>query len=160
MSNMENPNKKMMIFNNKEELIEQVVLQFIQGVQTRIAGIIESGTDYFPTMEKIIDSFPVFVDRINSRTIQDIFLEYPGIEEQVYKRRMELTGRLVDFFKSGIDQGYLKSSLQPELILQMYQAFILYFIRFGSQNGDYSRKLKTAFQSLLYGIAGDRLAPD
>lgn len=141
---------------SKEELIEQVVLQYIQGVQARIAGIIESESDYFSAMEKIINSFPLFLDQVNSGKFREIFLEYPGIEEQVYGRRMELTASLVAFFKSGIDEGYLKRGLQPEMVLQMYQALVLYFIKSGLPDGDYSGQLKTAFHSLLYGIAAVR----
>jgi AcrR family transcriptional regulator len=144
------------VIPSKEELVEQVVMQFIEGVQERIGAIIDSGTDYFSTMERIIESFPLFLDRINSRVFKDIFLEYPGIEEQVYKRRAELTTRLAAFFKTGIERGYLKSGLQPELVLEMYQALVLYFIKSGPQDGGYSARIKTAFHALLYGIAAVR----
>jgi len=144
---------------SKEQLIEEVVLRFVQDVQGRISQIIESEPDYFTAMEKIIGNFPLFVDRLNSKIMSDIFLEYPEIEEHVYQRRDELTARLVSFFKSGIDRGYLRKDVRPELVLQMFQAFVLYFIRFASHEKDYSGRMKSAFQCLLYGIASSRRPP-
>ena len=143
--------------SSKENVVEQVVIRFIQSVQDRIADCIASEPDYYAAMMKVIEIFPLLLDRLTSRTMQEIFLEYPNIEREVYNRREELTDRLIDFFRSGIEKGYLKSNLQPELVLQMYQAFVLYFIRFAPSDGDdHPARIGKAFHSLLYGIVSER----
>lgn len=140
------------IVASKEELVERIVIDFIGGVQANVSAIIEQGGEYLLVLEKIIESFPSFLDRMHSKAVQDIFLEYPAIEERVYARRAELTEGLLAYLKTGIDRHHLKSDLDPNLVLETFQAIVLYFIRFSPRNEDFSGRIAASFRCVLHGI--------
>jgi len=92
------------------------------------------------------------VNSINVKSMQEIFIEYPRIEQTLYSHRAEITADLISFFRSGVEQGYLKRGLDPVFIVEMLQSFVLYFIRFDSSQTRPSLKIKTAIDCLLQGI--------
>jgi AcrR family transcriptional regulator len=148
------------IIPSKEELVERIVMDFISGVQANVSNMIEQGGsnmiaqggDYIPVLEKIVEAFPSFLDRMHSKAMQEIFLEYPAVEERVYARRAELTAALLAYLETGIDTGHLKGDLDPNVVLELFQAIILYFIRFSSGDEELSRKLAASFRCVLHGI--------
>ena len=144
------------IITSKEELVESVVLGFIRGVQERIGEIAAKEDDFFAAMEKLVTEFPLMVNSINSRSMQEVFLEYPSIERHVYEQREELTGEVQAFFERGIQNGFLRSDVDASFILQLFQAVVLYFIRFEDTGDTYSEKFRLAFHCLIHGIQGER----
>jgi AcrR family transcriptional regulator len=140
------------IIPSKEKLIEGIVMDIIQNIQADISKIIEQGGEYTSVIERIIASNPLFMDKMFSKTMQDIILEYPAIEKRLYMSRAELTERLVSFIQAGIEKGYLRHDLDPNLILELFQAVLFYFVRFNPKDGDYSNKMRAAFNCILQGI--------
>jgi AcrR family transcriptional regulator len=144
------------IIVSKEELIEKVVLGFIRSVQERIGEIVEAEGDFYNAMEKLVSEFPLLVNSMNSRSMQEIFLEYPLIEKRVFEQRDELTVEVQAFFQRGIRSGFIRGDLEPAFILQLFQAVVMYFIRFDDRGNKHSEKFRMAFDCLINGIRGDR----
>jgi len=144
------------IIVSKEELIEKIVLGFIRSVQERIGEILAAEGDFSSAMEKLVSEFPLLVNSMSSRSMQEIFLEYPSIEKRVFEQRDELTGELQAFFKRGIRNGFIRRDVDPAFILQLFQAVVMYFIRFDDRGNKHSEKFRLAFDCLINGIRGNR----
>jgi AcrR family transcriptional regulator len=140
------------IVPSKERLVGDIVIEFIRGVQKGIADLIAEGGDYPSVLERIVTRFPSFLDTMHSRTMRDIFLEYPAIENEVHARRAELTESLALYLGAGVDSGYLRDDVDPEFILQLFQAVVFYFVRFAEKSEDYSDKIGLALRCVLHGI--------
>ena len=84
--------------------------------------------------------------------MQEIFLEYPSIEQKIKKHNDEVTTQIISFFGDGIEKGILRNDISPVFIFEMLQAQVLYFINSGTTGAELTTKLKTGFNCLLYGI--------
>ena len=143
------------IVPNKEKMVEQVMLRFINSVQQKLSNVFREGKDFKQTISDMADLFPQLVSGTNSVIIQEIFLEYPAMEEKLISRRSKITAGLIAFLQKGVQQGQLQKDLEPAFIIEMLQAFVLYFIRSDPTGAQSPAKIRAAVHCLLHGILRD-----
>lgn len=140
------------IISSKEEFIKKVILNSVHQIQGQMIDIIETDIAYLEKMERMMSFFPELLGMVSSGTLQEVFLEYPDIQEAVLQHRDEMTNRIISFIGQGIANGNLRSGLQPEFVFQMLQAVVVYFVRSSPQGDILQQNLKQAFNYLLNGI--------
>lgn len=143
------------IVPNKEALVEQVMLKFINSVQENLSAVLKESKNFKQSISDMADLFPQLVSGTNSGIIQEIFLEYPAIEEKLIKQRSKITAGLIAFLQKGVKQGQLRKDLEPAFIIEMLQAFVLYFIKSDPTGAQSPAKIKAAVHCLLHGILRD-----
>lgn len=85
---------------NKENLIENVLLNYIKETQGNLNRLLLESTDFHQGMIQVIEVYPSMVVQLNSDLLQDIFLQYPNIEKSVIKERDKLTKELKQFISN------------------------------------------------------------
>lgn len=140
------------IIPNKKKFIEQILIAHIQTVQKKIEQTINGSNDYLANIEEIIHEFPKYAMEIPSTTLNEIFLEYPSIENKVIQQRQELTQRIATYLQKGIDQGIIRPNISADMTIQMFQAMLLYFIKNHDDNEDFIKKIQISFTTILTGI--------
>jgi len=143
------------IVPNKEKLVEQVMLKFIDSVQKNLSVVLKEGKSFNQSISDMADLFPQLVSGTNSGIIQEIFLEYPAIEEKLVSQRSKITSGLIAFLQKGAKQGHVRKGLEPAFIIEMLQAFVLYFIKSDPTGVQSPAKIRAAVHCLLYGILRD-----
>ncbi|OGP52889.1 MAG: hypothetical protein A2Y65_05910 [Deltaproteobacteria bacterium RBG_13_52_11] len=140
------------IVSSKEDLVLKVVINYVQATQAQLVALIEHEPDYLTALEKMIVIFPALVGGHATNAFQDVFNEYPSVEESVYSHRDMLTNKVIGFLETGISRGILRSDLQADFIFSMLQALILYFMKSTNHGSELSERLSLAFRCLLEGI--------
>jgi len=138
--------------SSKEDLVEKVIVEYVQGIQSKMVAIIDNEPDYLTALDRMAEHFSEVVGGPHINILQEVFMDYPSIEETVYRHRDELTVRIIRFLEEGINKGILRSDLEPGLIFQMLQALVLYFARSTSEGPELRGKLKLAFKCLINGV--------
>jgi AcrR family transcriptional regulator len=139
------------IYPSKEAIVESVVLDSIRSIQNKLHSIIEAGTDFRSTLEKIMSEYPDIQKKFAINVYKAVYLEFPKIEDKVLTLREELTASLLKYLREGISTGILRKEAEPEIVLQILQAIVIYFIKSDSEGG-YDKKLRIAFLLILRGI--------
>lgn len=140
------------IINSKEELIEKVIIGYIHSVQSRLAEIISNEENYLTALEKMSAEFPHMLNSLYADSMQEIFLEYPSIEKQVWEHQDELTHKIIDFFNKGIEHGILRRDAQAEFIFEIMQALLLHFIKSGAKGPELAGKIRLTLNFLINGL--------
>lgn len=144
------------IIGSKEQLIERVILDYCRSGHSRIIEIIDRENGYMETLKAIVEEYPEHMNSLYADFLQEVLLEYPGLEKAVRSYRDEMTTRITDFIRRGIVEGYLREALQPETVFELLQAIILFYIKAGFNGLDLSGKIREGFCCILYGIAPHR----
>lgn len=142
------------MISSKEDIIERVIINYVQEVQSKMIDLMEKDLSYPDRLRQMMSYFPRLLGMASSQTLREVFLEYPGIQEAVLRHRDALTDRIIDFLQQGIDAGLLRSELQAEFIFKMLQALVVYFVR-SSEQGALEHNLNQAFGYLMQGIQSD-----
>lgn len=140
------------VIGKKEDVIEKVVLEYINRIQRKLIPIITSGNEYMESLEELVKLFPELLDGFYTEHMQAIFLEYPSIECSVIKHRDEMTDSIISFFNRGKTQGLLKKELEPEILFGLLQSAVMHYSRLKLNSGELKEKLGTAFMYIIYGI--------
>ena len=78
--------------------------------------------------------------------------EYPNLEKAVRSHRDEMTLKIIDFIKRGIEEGYLRKDIHPELAFEFLQAIILFFVKSGFKGKELVEKIHEGFRCLIFGM--------
>jgi len=143
------------MIESKEKLIGEIINGFIKGVQERIAVIISEEQEYYKAVRNVMAEFPALAGSMNSRSISDIFIQYPDVEKQVIAGRNELTAGVIAFFERGIKGGHLRKDLTGGFILELFQAMVIYFIKISNGGEAFSKNITAAFGALMDGLKTD-----
>jgi AcrR family transcriptional regulator len=140
------------MIGSKEQLIERVILDYCRRGHLQMVGMIKREAGYLETLEVIAKEFPEHMNSLYADFMQEVFLEYPGVEKTVRGYRDDMTGQITDFIRRGIAEGYLREDLQPELLFELLQAMILSFVQAGFKGAELSGRIHEGFRCLLYGV--------
>lgn len=136
--------------DSKEKLVEMVLIGFIRETQQNLARELIDISNFQAGLEKILNIFPRMVLKMDSKIIQDIFKQYPTIEEHVIQERLSLAEEAINFIQKGQNQGILKKNIQPETILEILQSLVIYYTKNDPEN--FEEKLKEGFVAVLDGF--------
>lgn len=140
------------IIGSKEDLIEKVILQFIKSVQKQLVVIINREPDYLTAFRNVINLFPTLFNNFYTNSMQEIFMEYPSIEKSVTAHQDEITKVIINFIGKGIEEGIIKDEISKEFIFEMFQSFVIHFIKKGAKGTELSEKILISFNCLIDGI--------
>jgi AcrR family transcriptional regulator len=140
------------IIGSKEDLIREILLGFIRGVQTRLVEIIERGDDYEGTLEALLMEFPRLLYGVRPDLIREIFLEYPVTQKAVREHQDEITRSILKFIREGIEKGILRGDITPDFIFELLQAVVLYYIGSGRGSDEVAERIRLSFTCILGGV--------
>ncbi len=80
-------------------------MDFIRQTQWDLSAQLNHLPDFQTGLEKVLKIFPSLVVKMDSRIIQDIFRQYPGIEETVIRERHSLAKEAIQFIQRGQSRG-------------------------------------------------------
>lgn len=140
------------IITSKEQLIHDVSLKNIKVMREKILEVIKSGSGFMNRMEQLTVVVPGLLKNNYLNTYSDILKELPGLEEDIVIENELIFNDMVSFFKTGVDEGYIRKDISPDLIHHMVQAIILYFAKYSKSGGEFPEKMKMALHCLINGI--------
>jgi len=140
------------VIGKKEEVIEKVVLQYIHRVQTQLIPIISSDNDYMASLRKLMSLFPQLLNGFYTEHMKAIFLEYPSIEQSVFRHRDEMTDSIIAFFNRGVSEGYLREDLKAEVLFSTLQSIVMGHSRLNKEKDQLKNQLEAAFSYMVFGI--------
>ncbi len=140
------------IIVSKEKLIEQVVMGYSLRALSRVNEIIDRENNYLEALAAVAAEFSEDRNILYADFLEDVFLEYPGIEKTIQSHRDEMTARITDFIWRGVTMGYLKKDVHPEFVFEIVMAISLFFIKSGFKGKDLSDRIHEGLLCLLYGI--------
>jgi AcrR family transcriptional regulator len=141
------------IIESKEKLVEKCITDYIKNIHEKISEIIMKNDPIPETLEQIINIYPKLFDSNFTETINQVFLEFPSIENSTKKLENEGTKKIINFIKLAIEKGYLRNDLEPEFIFSLFKSVIHYFIK--TNNKEFPQKIKLAFNCIVFGIKKD-----
>lgn len=136
----------------KEDLMKEVLLHQITETQAKLVALTDRNLPYRSILEEMVQVFPELLAPLFTGLIQDIFNEFPAIEEEVKKHRNIVTERIILFFKKGVAEGELTKDLNPQILFEMLQGIVLYSLKAADGEKDLKNRLSLSFRYLLDGI--------
>ncbi|MBU0973139.1 MAG: TetR/AcrR family transcriptional regulator [Proteobacteria bacterium] len=140
------------IIGTKEKIVGDVIIRYIQGIQREIAVIVGQEQDFLKITEEVLVAYPGMLNTNLTEVIPDIFHEYPGIEAKVLGHQDELTQRILDFIREGMDRGVLNNEMTPEDIFDVLRALVHYYTTTSRSSQNMADRLKKAFHLTAYGF--------
>lgn len=127
-------------FRDKEELIDECVLYLEQLHEQRMKHISDQSENMFELLMRIYQESLMNMQKINKKFIDDIKKYFPEIRERHDRKKEENIRESVLFFQEGINEGWIKSELNPEILsLIISEEMELLF------NGNFSLSSKFSF---------------
>ena len=104
------------------------------------------------SLEEMIRAVPELLKNNYVNNYSDILHEYPALEPEIIKENEKLFNGLRNFFQTGIDKGYLRNDITPVFVHQMFQSFVLYFMKYSSPEAESTNNIRQALLCLFQGI--------
>jgi AcrR family transcriptional regulator len=139
-----------MYIDSKEELVEKVLLEYVQNIQTDLMNQLAKIPGFLKGLETILHIYPAMIMKLNSRVIQDIFKQYPAIEEHLIEKRLNLTSDIKEYISNGQRQGFVKQEVDVGTVIEIMQSLIIYYSKCNLEN--FGEKIKESFKTVIYGI--------
>lgn len=140
--------------DSKEKLVEEVLLSFIHNTQADLVMELADISDYSLGLEKILEIYPTMIMKMNSRVIQDIFRQYPTIEEHLIEKRLSFASDIKEYIKCGQRSGSIKEEVEVDRLIEIIQALIIYYSK--SNPEKFAERIKDSFKIVVYGIIPER----
>ncbi len=146
-------------FRDKEELINECVLYLDRLHEQRMKRISDQSENMFDLLMKIYQESLINMQKINKKFIDDIKKYFPEIQECHDRKKEENIRKSVPFFQKGINEGWIKSELNPEIlsVIISEEMELLFNGNFSvSSKFSFFDVYKTLFFIFLRGIATDK----
>ncbi len=140
------------IITSKEELIHDIAYRMITDIQKQILELSKPDRDFMESLEEIIDTTAELLKNNLINNYSQILYEYPALEPEIIRENEKLFNGIRNFFQSGIDKGYLRNDITPLFIHQMFQAFVIYFMKYSSFETESTNNIRQALHYLFEGI--------
>ncbi len=140
------------IITSKEQLIHDVSFKNIKVMREKILEVIRSDSGFMERMENLAIVVPGLLKNNYITTYSDILKELPGLEADIVSENELIFKDMVSFFQTGIEEGYIRRDVSPDLIHHIVQAIILYFAKYSTPGGEFPEKMKMALHCLINGI--------
>ncbi|MDO9491609.1 TetR/AcrR family transcriptional regulator [Acetobacterium sp.] len=136
--------------DSKEKLVEKVLFDYIQNTQAALVQQLSNIPDFLTGLETILDIYPALIMKMNSRVIQDIFKQFPTIEEHLINNRLSFTADIKNYIQQGQRQGVVNSEADVDTIIEIMQSLIIYYSK--SNPEQFGEKIRESFKMVIYGI--------
>ncbi len=140
------------IISSKEEFIRDISFKNIKVMREKILEVIKSDSGFMERIELLAVVVPGLLKNNYIKTYSDILTEFPELEADIVRENELIFNDMKDFFQAGIDMGYLRKDISPDLIHHMVQAIILYFAKYPASGSEFHEKMKMALHCLINGI--------
>ena len=109
------------IYEDKEELLYQGVVQFDQEAKQSMSAFIEQAPS---VMDIILEAYQRRVVRTGS--VNPLFYEdiqkYPKVVDYLNKEREHTYASFIELLRRGVSEGYFRTDIDYELVAQMFNA--------------------------------------
>lgn len=140
------------IITTKEQLIRNIAFSNINSIKNRVSEIIKNEPDFLACLDRLILAIPELFRNNYINNYSEILSGFPELEADLVKENEKLTDDLVEFFRQGIDKGYLRNNISARMVQHMIQAFIIYFAKYSGSEEEIEGNMRTALHSLVNGI--------
>lgn len=141
------------IIVSKEQLIRDVAFKNLRSIEEKVFEIIKSDSGFMERLERLIITIPEIFKNNYINNYSDILNEFPELEADIVRESEKITSDLRLFFQDGIDNGCLRKDVNPALVQQMIQAFIIYFAKYVASEAELADKIRISLQCLIHGIS-------
>ena len=137
---------------SKEQLIRDICIKAVIDIQNRFIEINKPEKDFMEAFEEMLQIVPDLLKNNYIFNFNEILHEYPSLEPEFIKENNKLFNNVRVFLQSGINNGYLRDDISPTFLHQMFQAFVLYFMKYSTPQSESSVNIDHALHYLLEGI--------
>jgi AcrR family transcriptional regulator len=146
------------IISSKEQLVHDIVFSEIKENAEAFVQILQTGPDFDEYIKLIIFKIPELLKNSYINRYKDILHEYPDIEAGLIHENEKVKNHMTEFFQIGIDRGYLRKDMNPELMNNMLAAIMIFFVKYSDSQEDATEKIHEALRYMLHGcINSDEL---
>jgi len=146
-------------FKDKEDLINECVLNMEQTQDRKMKEILDSSENMFEALLKMFQESLIKMQVVNRKFIDDIKKYFPEIRQRHERKKEEKIQQSVHFFQNGIDKGLIRDELNPEIlsVLISKEMELLFNGNFSlSTKFSFFDVYKTLFITFLRGISTDK----
>lgn len=136
---------------NKEALVQNVLLAYIRNIQVNLHTLLAEAEDFHSGMQSIIKVYPSMVIQMDSKIIQDIFLQYPYIENRLFHERKKLTSEISNFILEAQKKKQIRDAYSSDEILELIQSLIFFHAK--HHPDQLEEKLRNGISMLYYGLS-------
>ncbi|TVR83437.1 MAG: TetR/AcrR family transcriptional regulator [Saprospirales bacterium] len=113
-------------FENKEELVGEVVGDFIRSTMETVYFLMEGASNSVEGFCEIADHVFMTISRISPAMIHDIRKYYPSIWDDIQEfKRRSIENMVFENMKRGIAEGLYREEINPDLVMRFYLTVIL-----------------------------------
>ncbi len=141
------------IITSKEQLIRDVAFNNINVIREKLFEIIRKNEGFMESLEMIIVTIPELLKNNYINNYSDILNEFPELEADLVHANEKLSNDLLFFFQRGIESGFIRNSVTPAFINQMFQGLIIHFAKYSRSETETAEKISLALRSLVFGIS-------
>lgn len=135
---------------SKEKLVENFLINYIISVQNELSNQLTNVTDFQSGINHIVSIYPNLIIKMQSRIINDIFTQYPNIEQTVIKERENLTSDITAFIEKSKAEGVIEKKYSSQMILEIIQSQIIFYIK--NYPDQFKEKITESISMLINGI--------
>jgi AcrR family transcriptional regulator len=113
-------------FDNKHKLLEMVVRRMHERIHERIEAIrLDKQIPFLERLQKLLHCVRMEFSKINLKALEDIQSNAPMIWAlQLELRKKNLGVSFMGFLAEGVENGYFRSDIRPEIVLMMYASWM------------------------------------
>ena len=103
-------------FRDKRELISECVLQMEYSQDQKTRQIFDQSENMFEALMNMYRESVIKMQKINKKFIDDIKKYFPEIKRRHDRKKEEGIRKSIQFFQEGINEGLIRSELNPEIL--------------------------------------------
>ncbi|PKL15580.1 MAG: hypothetical protein CVV49_20700 [Spirochaetae bacterium HGW-Spirochaetae-5] len=139
------------IISSKEQLVHDIVFHEIRENADAFVQILQTGPDFKEYIDLIIFRIPELLKNSYINRYRDILHEYPDIEAELVRENEKVKSTMRDFFQRGVEKGYLRKEINPDLINDMLASVMIFFVKYSDSQEAATEKIREALRYLLHG---------
>ncbi len=139
------------IISSKEQLVRDIVFHEMKENAEAFVQILQTGPDFNEYIDLVIFRIPELLKNSYINRYRDILHEYPGIEAEIVSENEKVKNHMKDFFQSGIERGFLRKEINPELINDMLASIMIFFVKYSDSQEMATEKIRDALRYMLHG---------
>ncbi len=139
------------IISSKEQLVHDIVFHDMKENAEAFVQILHTGPDFSEYLDLIIFKIPELLKNSYINRYKDILHEYPDIENEIVHENEKVRDHMKEFFRIGIDKGYLRKEIKPDQMNDMLAAIMIFFVKYSESQVEATEKIREALRYMLHG---------
>lgn len=116
------------LIDSKETLIANAIWDSIDLNQEKLLALTNDGTPFLSRLSAVARLLPECIFA-QSELYREVFIEYPAVEEGIYRRRALFLSRFSVFIEEGRAGGFFRADLDTLALVGWIQAIVLWGLR-------------------------------